>query len=39
LPAVGAALGAEVRQGNTTHEFPDTLLGALTEAHREAVET
>jgi hypothetical protein len=37
LLAVEAALGAGVRQGNTTHEFPDTLLDALTEAYREAV--
>jgi hypothetical protein len=37
LSAVEAALGTEVRQGNATHEFPDALLTALTEAYQEAV--
>jgi hypothetical protein len=37
LPAVEASMGAEVRQGNTTREIPDTLLTALTDAYREAV--
>lgn len=36
LPAVEAALGGEVRQGNATHDFPQSLLDALTEAYREA---
>ena len=37
LPAVETALGAEVKQGNATHEFPDALLTALTDAYQEAV--
>lgn len=37
LPTVETALGAEVRHGNTIHEFPDALLAALTEAYQEAV--
>jgi hypothetical protein len=36
LPAVEAALGVGVRQGNTTREFPDALLNALTQAYQEA---
>jgi len=37
IPAVEAAMGAEVRQGNTAREIPDSLLAALTEAYQEAV--
>ena len=37
LAAVEAAMGTEVRQGNTTRQIPDSLLAALTEAYREAV--
>jgi hypothetical protein len=37
LSAVEVALGAKVRQGKTTREFPDSLLDALTEAYHEAV--
>jgi hypothetical protein len=33
LPAVEAALGTQVRQGNTTHDIPDAL---LTEAYQKA---
>ncbi len=36
LPAVEAALGAEIRQGNWTPDIPDTLLHAVTGAYREA---
>jgi hypothetical protein len=36
LSAVEAALGVEVRQGNTTREFSDALLNALTKAYQEA---
>jgi hypothetical protein len=36
LPAVEAALGAGVKQGNTTREFPDSLLDALAKAYQEA---
>jgi hypothetical protein len=37
IPAVQAALGAELRQGNTTHVVSEQLLQALTSAYREAV--
>jgi hypothetical protein len=36
IPAVQAALGAELKQGNATHEFPQLLLEALTRAYLEA---
>jgi hypothetical protein len=36
IPAVEAAMGAEVKQGNTTREVPDSLLAALTAAYQEA---
>lgn len=36
IAAVQAALGAELRQGNATHSFPEPLLEALTHAYREA---
>ena len=34
---VEAAIGQELRQGNTAREIPDSLLAALTEAYHEAV--
>ena len=37
VPAVEAIRGTELRQGNSTHTFPESLLAALTEAYREAV--
>jgi hypothetical protein len=37
IPAVQAALGAELKQGNTTHTVSEQLLDALTGAYREAV--
>jgi hypothetical protein len=37
IAAVETALGAELRQGNSTHDFPDTLLEAISNAYREAV--
>lgn len=37
IAAVEAALGSELRQGNSTREVSDDLLAALTEAYREAV--
>jgi|ERR1039457_298388 hypothetical protein len=33
---VEAELGAELKQGNSTHEFPEPLIEALTQAYREA---
>jgi hypothetical protein len=36
IAAVQAALGAELRQGNSTHSFPEPLLEAVTHAYREA---
>jgi hypothetical protein len=36
IPAVEAAMGAEVRQGNTARQIPDALLSALTDAYQEA---
>lgn len=36
IAAVQAALGAELRQGNSTHSFPEPLLEAITHAYREA---
>ena len=36
LPAVEAALGTELRQGNAARELSDDLLDALTSAYREA---
>jgi hypothetical protein len=38
IPAVEAALGTELKQGNSTHEFAQPLLEALTLAHREAAD-
>jgi hypothetical protein len=35
IPAVEAALGAELKQGMSIHEFPEPLLDALTLAYRE----
>jgi hypothetical protein len=35
IAAVQAALGAELRQGNATHSFPEPLLEAITRAYRE----
>ena len=37
LLAVESAVGVDVKQGNTTREFPEALLTALTEAYQEAV--
>jgi hypothetical protein len=37
ISAVEAALGTELKQGNSTHEFAQPLLDALTLAHQEAV--
>lgn len=37
ITAVEAALGTELRQGNSTHQFAEPLLEALTQAYREAV--
>jgi hypothetical protein len=37
IPAVEAATGQEIRQGNTIREIRDSLLTALTSAYREAV--
>jgi hypothetical protein len=31
-----AELGAELRQGNSTHVFPEPLIAVLTQAYREA---
>lgn len=36
IPSVQDALGAELRQGNATHSFPEALLDAVTHAYREA---
>ena len=36
IPAVEAALGTELKQGNATHQFAEPLLQALTQAYREA---
>lgn len=36
IPAVEAALGSELKQGNSTREVSDELLAALTVAYREA---
>jgi hypothetical protein len=36
ITAVQAALGAELRQGNATHSFPEPLLEAIAQAYREA---
>lgn len=38
IPVVEAALGTELKQGNSTHEFPQSLLEALTLAYREAAD-
>jgi hypothetical protein len=38
IASVQAALGAELRQGNATHSFPEPLLESITQAYREAVE-
>jgi hypothetical protein len=38
IPAVEAALGTELKQGNSTHQFAQSLMDALTLAHREAVD-
>jgi hypothetical protein len=37
IASVEAALGAKLRQGNSTHNFPEPLLEAITSAYREAV--
>jgi hypothetical protein len=37
ISAVEAALGTELKQGNSTREFAQPLLYALTLAHQEAV--
>jgi hypothetical protein len=37
IPAVEAALGTELEQGNATRQFAEPLLQALTQAYREAV--
>jgi hypothetical protein len=39
VPAVEAAASTQMRQGNTTRDFPESLLRALTQAYREAVGT
>lgn len=36
IPAVAAILGTALKQGNSTHAFPESLLAALTEAYRKA---
>jgi hypothetical protein len=36
IAAVQATLGTELRQGNSTHSFPEPLLEAITHAYREA---
>jgi hypothetical protein len=36
IATVQTALGAELRQGNATHSFPEPLLEAITHAYREA---
>jgi hypothetical protein len=36
MPAVEAALGAKITQGNSTRVFTEELLTALTNAYREA---
>jgi len=38
IASVQAALGAELRQGNATHSFPEPLLQAITHAYREAAD-
>ncbi len=38
FPAVEAALGAEVRQGNWTPDIPDALLHAVADAYHEAAD-
>ena len=35
IPAVETALGTELKQGNSTHQFAEPLLDALTLAYRE----
>jgi hypothetical protein len=37
IPAVEAAIGTELKQGNSVHEFPPSLLDILSNAYREAV--
>lgn len=39
LPAVEAALGTEVKQGNWTPKIPDAMLDAVTDAYQEAAGT
>jgi len=36
IPAVQAVLGTELKQGNSTRDFPEPLLDALNQAYREA---
>jgi len=36
IALVEAELGAELKQGNSAHEFPEPLIKALTQAYREA---
>jgi hypothetical protein len=36
LPVIEAQLGTELKQGSSTHAFPQSLLDALTSAYREA---
>jgi hypothetical protein len=36
IASVQAELGADLRQGNATHDFPEPLLDAVTRAYREA---
>jgi hypothetical protein len=36
ISAVQAMLGAELKQGNSTRDFSEPLLGALNQAYREA---
>jgi hypothetical protein len=37
IPTVQSALGAKLKQGNSTHDFPESLLDALSHAYQEAV--
>jgi hypothetical protein len=37
IPAVEAAIGAELKQGTAVHQFPITLLDMLSNAYREGV--
>jgi hypothetical protein len=37
IALVESVLGAKLKQGNSTHDFPESLLHALSQAYQEAV--